>query len=82
MIFYHGTKEYCFKKILEEGVLWGYRGKRFKRVTFLTTSKPEAQAYGDVLLEVEYTPSEKEWDGTTHVLVTEPIPLSNVKRIK
>lgn len=97
--FYHGTSLENWKKIQEEGILFGVIqvwDNEFKRLcpqyhpsrcTYLTPMISEARCYGDVILEVEY-------DTTIHpklnnyvdlcwqFRVYEPIPLSNVKRIK
>ena len=64
MKFYHGTSEEKWKKIQEEGVLWGYNihknpdGTEYRgyRYTYLTPEIEVANEYGDVLLEVEYDP--------------------------
>ena len=94
MTFYHGTSEENWKKIQEEGVLYGRRyivdneGKiiqEVSRCTYLAVEKPEAECYGDVILEVKYDPSNSEHnnycEGCWQVRVYEPIPLENVKRI-
>lgn len=64
MKFYHGTTEENWKKIQEEGVLWGgctyhkTRGKQGYRYTYLTPHLEVAEQYGnkEVILEVEYEP--------------------------
>ena len=64
MKFYHGTTEESWKKIQEEGVLWGgdtyHRtgGKEGYRYTYLTPDLDVAENYGskEVILEVEYEP--------------------------
>ena len=64
MKFYHGTTEESWKKIQEEGVLWGgdtyHRtgGKEGYRYTYLTPDLDVAENYGnkEVMLEVEYEP--------------------------
>ena len=64
MKFYHGTSEESWKKIQEEGVLWGgdfyHRtgGRESYRYTYLTPDLDVAERYGskEVILEVEYEP--------------------------
>lgn len=61
MIFYHGTTKENWKKIQEEGVLWGYRvhdgvPTLSYRYTYLSPEIEVAEKYGDILLEVEYDP--------------------------
>ena len=66
MIFYHGTNSGSWKKIQDEGVLWGgyvfhdSGGKDGYRYTYLTPEIPLAVSMaagaGDILLEVEYEP--------------------------
>ena len=65
MVFYHGTSKDSWKKIQEEGILWGRRYvvdnngnpiKEVDRCTYLTPDIEEASQYGDVVLEVEYDP--------------------------
>lgn len=62
MIFYHGTSCENWRKIQEEGVLWGgdtwhkTGGRKGYRYTYLTPEKQVAKKYGNVLLEIEYEP--------------------------
>ena len=58
MKFYHGTSEDNWNKIQEEGVLFGVREFAKSRATYLTTDINEAKQYGEVLLQVDYDPSE------------------------
>lgn len=58
MIFYHGTTEEDWKKIQEEGILFGVRKFAKSRCTYLATDLDEARQYGEVLLQVEYNPLE------------------------
>lgn len=95
MKFYHGTSESNWKKIQEEGLLFGRRYitddnedivKEVPRCTYLATSIDEAKCYGDVVLEVEYNPH---IDSTKNnyvpncwqVRVYEPISITNIKRL-
>ena len=95
MKFYHGTTHENWKLIQDEGVLFGRRhildneGKTVKEVnrcTYLATDKDEAASYGDVVLEVEYNPYASEHNNYMpdcwQLRVYEPIPLTNVKRLK
>lgn len=68
MIFYHGTSKDNWKKIKEEGVLFGRRYiadnngnliKEVDRCTYLTPFIEEAQQYGDIILQVKYNPFNK-----------------------
>lgn len=93
MIFYHGTSEENWKKIQNEGVLYGRRYvtdsdgniiKEVDRCTYLAVEKEEAQCYGNVILEVKYnplkTPKHNNYiEGCWQVRVYEPIPLSHIK---
>ena len=61
MKFYHGTSKKNWELIKKEGVLWGYRihdGRKTLdyRYTYLTPHMDVAEAYGEVMLEVEYNP--------------------------
>ena len=64
MIWYHGTSQENWKKIQEEGVLFGKRYirdingniKELSRCTYLTQDIAEAALYGDVVLEIQYNP--------------------------
>lgn len=95
MKFYHGTSEENWKRIQEEGILYGRRyitdgdggaSHEVSRCTYLATDFEEAKCYGEVVLEVEFDPSESKHnnycEGCWQVRVYEPIPLSNIKRIK
>ncbi len=64
MKFFHGTTHVNWKKIQEEGILWGgdtwhkTGGKVGYRYTYLTPDLEVAQQYGGkVILEVEYEPT-------------------------
>lgn len=61
MKYYHGTSKERWKLILQDGFLWGYRDHSPKekqhRYTYLSLEKEVAEKYGEVLLEVEYTPT-------------------------
>lgn len=94
MIFYHGTTKENWKKIKEEGVLYGRRyvtdnnGKILKEVdrcTYLATDIEEAKHYGEVILRIEYDPKSSKRnnyvDGCWQLRVYEPIPLSQIKFI-
>lgn len=100
MKFYHGTSKESWEKIKAEGILFGGDGyhnrndKKAYRYTYLTPDISVAKKYGEVLLEVEYTPvgagsgidnygfdpPEGEYCWQFSVFI--PIHLSNVKRIK
>ena len=59
LLCYHGTKDDLWKQIQNEGVLWGrhwYKGKEIYRYTYLSPYIDVAEKYGDVLLEIRYTP--------------------------
>ena len=60
MKFYHGTSRENWEKIKKEGVLWGYRvhdgiPTLNYRYTYLSPHIEVAEAYGDIILEVEYS---------------------------
>lgn len=84
-IWYHGTSQESYNKILKEGNLHGVHasGKRF---TFLAIDKDEAKAYGEVLLRVEYDPV-SDLDNNNYnpdcldVRVVTPIATSNIQRV-
>lgn len=94
MKFYHGTSKENWLKIQEEGVLFGRRYvtdndgniiNEVDRCTYLAKEPEEANNYGDVLLEVEYEPSQLDnnyKDGCWQVRVYEPIPIENVMEVK
>lgn len=52
MFFYHGTTEENWKRIQEEGVLFGIREFAKSRCTYLTIDIDEARQYGEILLQV------------------------------
>ena len=64
MKFYHGTSRENWNKILDEGVLWGYRtyknldGTEYNRYryTYLTPNIEIACMYGNTIIEVQYNP--------------------------
>lgn len=65
MTFYHATSKENWKKIQEEGVLFGRRyivdntGKvirEVQRCTYLAVELEDAVPFGEVLLQVEYDP--------------------------
>ncbi len=70
MKFYHGTSEIAWKKIQEEGILFGGDGyhnrndKKCYRYTYLTPEIAYAEDYGDVILEVNYDPVGIDGTGT------------------
>lgn len=67
MKFYHGTLKTNWEKIINEGFLWGYQiykkpdGTEYMRYryTYLTPCINTASKYGDVVLEIEYTPNKQ-----------------------
>lgn len=91
MIFYHGTSVESWKKIQEEGVLFGRieaPSPKYhpSRCTYLATDIAEAKCYGDVVLKVEYNPfinkkMNNYVEGCWQVRVYEPIPLSDAEKI-
>lgn len=96
MKFYHGTTQENWEQIQKDGELYGYDRiwsndrktiLHEHRVTYLATEKEEAGCYGDVILEVEYNPYDKNAqcnhfeEGCWQIRVYEPIPLSNIRRI-
>ena len=90
MKFYHGTSKENWKKIQDEGVIWGRRfaeGKEISRCTYLAVDIDEAMRYGDVVLEVDYNPEanprENNYiEGCWQVRVYEPIRIENVTRVQ
>jgi hypothetical protein len=98
MIFYHRTTEENWKKIREEGVLWGIEfypgGRQRYRYTYLSP-EDAGESYGQVLLEVNYEPKREDF-GIKHnygfdpppgeycwqFSVFEPIDIRSIKRIK
>lgn len=65
MTFYHATSRESWKKIQEEGILFGKRyivdntGKvirEVQRCTYLAVELEDAVPFGDVLLQVDYDP--------------------------
>lgn len=86
MKFYHGTSEDNWNKIQEEGVLFGVREFAKSRATYLTTDINEAKQYGEVLLQVDYDPSEHPdmnnyFDGCWQCRVYEPIALISITEL-
>lgn len=97
MKFYHGTTEENWEQIQKDGQLFGYDRilsndrktvlQEFRK-TYLATDMEEAECYGDVVLEVEYDPYKKGArcnsfnEDCWQIRVYEPIPISNIKRIK
>lgn len=97
MKFYHGTTFEKWRKIQEEGVLFGIREMVDKngnpsavykpqRCTYLATTTEEAKCYGDIILEVEYDPNtHPKLNNYTvdswQIRVYEPIPLSYIKQL-
>lgn len=95
--FYHGTSQQNWIKIQKEGVLWGgwnwhrTKGKQGYRHTYLTSELDIAKKYGDIVLEIKYSPSRKKkgldnygfyppvgqtcWQFAVYV----PIPIKKVK---
>lgn len=86
MVYYHGTTEENWKKIQAEGVLFGVREFAKSRCTYLTTDIDEAKQYGEILLQVEYDPSEHS-DMNNYIedcwqcRVYEPIPMYKIKKL-
>ena len=84
MKFYHGTSKENWKRIQEEGILFGIRDKCPSRCTYLTPILEESKSYGEVILEVEYNPYDNPKmnnyvEDCWQVRVYEPIPISNIK---
>ena len=95
MKFYHGTSPAAWAAIQEEGVLWGKREPitwedgtvtQPDRCTYLSVDDClEAAQYGDIILEVDYTPGELRdnySEGCWQVRVYDPIPVKNVRRME
>ena len=85
MKFYHGTSKDNWNKIQEEGVLFGIRKLAKSRATYLTTDIDEARQYGEIILQVDYNPSEHPdmnnyCDGCWQCRVYEPIALTNIRK--
>ena len=83
MTFYHGTTEENWKRIQEEGILFGVRKLAKSRCTYLTTDINEARQYGEVFLQVEYNPLEHPdmnnyVNGCWQCRVYEPIALTSI----
>ena len=82
MIFYHGTSLDNWKKIQREGVLWGIR-KAPSRCTYLAVDREDVKRYGDIVLQVEYTPKVRDdnyFDGCWQCRVYVPITLKNIEQ--
>lgn len=82
MTWYHGTTKKGYKEIMLEGVIWGKRLAP-SRCTYLTPSRLEAMQYGDIVLEIDYDPQDKEYDnnyveGCWQVREYNPIPASKI----
>ena len=96
MIFYHGTSEENWKKIQEEGILFGKKYIRDRngnlhqsmiRCTYLDRDKMNALSYGRVLLKVEYNPHKHPLKNDynkelSQFIVYEPIPIKYIQRIE
>lgn len=83
-IYYHGTSKENWKRIQEEGILYGVRDAP-SRCTYLTPMKDEARRYGDVLLEVKYKPNgidDNYYDGCWQFRVYTPILLKDINLVK
>lgn len=91
MKFYHWTTKENREKIKSEGVLrWVRNDPRVKhkmsRCTYLAVDKKEAEQYWDIVLEVEYDPSEHPkknnyCDWCWQVRVYEPISIDKIRFI-
>ena len=103
MRFYHGTSIENWEAIQKEGFLFGRRFvtdndgniiKEVDRCTYLAVDLEEAKQYGEVVLEVEYTPFNEDGSIRTgkgyrplnnyvpecwQMRVYEPIPIENIK---
>ena len=95
MVFYHGTSKENWNAIQKEGILYGRRFvtdnngniiKEIDRCTYLAVDLEEAKCYGDVVLQVEYNPSNSKHnnykEGCWQVRVYEPIPIYNIQEVK
>jgi len=88
MKFYHGTSLEAWEAIQKDGQLWGERGTP-SRCTYLADDALTAAKFGEVLLEVEYTPGGVDKIGQVdnyfpdcwQLRVYCPIPLSCIRRI-
>lgn len=86
MIFYHGTTKENWKRIQDEGVLFGIRKSAKSRATYLTTDIDEAKQYGEILLQVKYDPAKRSemnnyTEGCWQCRVYEPIPINAIKEL-
>ena len=105
MIFYHGTNKDNWEAIKKEGILFGRRyvlnndgtiHHEISRCTYLAVDLEEAKKYGNIILEVNYNPYDKNsnirHDERKHPLnnyipncwqirVYEPISIDNIKVI-
>jgi RNA:NAD 2'-phosphotransferase (TPT1/KptA family) len=82
MIFYHGTSKENWQSIQQEGLLWGIRNTP-SRCTYLASDLQEAVKYGEIILQIDYEPSAKEYcnnwcEGCWQHREYEPIQLSNI----
>lgn len=84
-IWYHGTSTKAWKKIQKDGSLLGNHPDG--KYTYLSLEEEDAEAYGEVLLEVIYDPT-KDFDENNYfpdcleLRVAAPIETLNIKRIK
>lgn len=83
-VYYHGTSKENWKRIQDEGILYGVRDG-VSRCTYLTPMKEEARHYGDVLLEIKYKPNgidDNYCDGCWQFRVYTPILLKDINLVK
>lgn len=78
MIFYHGTSKENWNAIQKKGVLFN------GRTTYLAVDLEEAKCYGDIVLQVEYSPTihpdmNNYIEGCWQLRVYEPIPISKIQ---
>lgn len=81
-IFWHGLDPEEWKRVQEEGILFGNR-ETASRCTYLATDIEEAMCHGETVLRVEYDPEEhpelNNWTKDCwQVRVYEPIPIESV----
>lgn len=84
MKFYHGTSLSVWRKIQEEGVLWGKRNTP-SRCTYLALNYDDAKKFGEVVLEVDYEPKtlvDNYVDGCWQVRVYDPLPINQINRLE
>jgi hypothetical protein len=78
MKIFHGTTRAKYRKMLNEGVLWGIRPGDATRSTFFAFNQEEAQKWGDFVLSAELDISEEDKGDAWEVEITNAIPIHTV----